>query len=87
MKGMLLGALGCHTATFSIEETADIFEVSVEQVWIWIRSGVLPARKILGMTRVDHEVVCKAAQAQVVVGLFDYEATNEELLDAGDRYF
>ncbi len=87
LKDTLPGAFGCHSATFSPEEVADIFEVPVDQVRVWIADGVLPARTMLGMTRIDHATVRKVAQAQLVADLFEVDGTREEFLDVGNRYF
>lgn len=87
MKKMLLGVFGYHTATFSVEEVARIFGVSVLQVQVWIEDGTLPTRRILGRTRVDHAVVRRAAQAQTMGNLFGVSASNEECIDVGNHYF
>lgn len=87
MLEMLRGAFGCWTATFSVQEVAHILNISADQVQIWVHDGTLPARKVLGMTRIDHATIQKAAQAELISALFNVPASLPELLDAGNSYF
>jgi excisionase family DNA binding protein len=87
MREMFRGAFGCWTATFSLQEAAHILNVSIDQVQIWIHDGTLPAKKMLGMTRIDHATIWKAVQAELVSALFNVPASLPELLDAENSYF
>jgi hypothetical protein len=69
---MLDKLLGACTGTFSIEEVAQVFEVSESQVIMWLQNGTLSARQILGTTRVDYDVVRKFADDEVVRTITDY---------------